>query len=82
MLKDAEMMRGYQETLRKRLPSGWAPEGARTTAPESAPTRFTPRQPDAAGDRGQINEAGLGRTGALTPRASLPSPARYACRSR
>jgi Ca-activated chloride channel homolog len=40
MLDDAAMMRSYQETLRRRLPAGWEPQGEGADRPAGAPTRF------------------------------------------
>jgi Ca-activated chloride channel homolog len=40
MVKDADMMRSYQETLRRRLPEGWEPESNSQGGPYAAPSRF------------------------------------------
>jgi Ca-activated chloride channel family protein len=48
MVKDADMMASYQDTLRKRLPSGEEPEGQATRAPRAAPTRFMRGMPTPA----------------------------------
>ena len=40
MVKDADMVRSYQDTLRRRLPANWKPEGQATAVPDGAPTRF------------------------------------------
>ncbi len=48
MIKDADMMRSYQETLRSRLPSSWRPEGEATRGTEDSPTRLVRGTPTPA----------------------------------